>query len=95
MCIFCQGNGKERPIIKLISEMTVSKKNNLDESKLAMNGVADSIWKTIEKPIQIKKIVKILCNEYDVDQRTCEETTITFLSRLNQAGLINVLELKS
>ena len=29
------------------------------------------------------------------DEKTCEETTITFLSRLNQAGLINVLELKS
>ena len=94
MCIFCQGNGKERPIIKLISEMTVSKKNNLDESKLAMNGVANSIWKAIENPIQIKSIIELLCKEYDIDEKTCEETTITFLSRLNHSGLINVLELK-
>lgn len=94
MCIFCQGNGKERPIIKLISEMTVSKKSNLDESKLNMNGVANSIWKAIENPIQIKSIIELLCKEYDIDEKTCEETTITFLSRLNHAGLINVLELK-
>lgn len=94
MCIFCQGNGKERPIIKLISEMTVSKKSNLDESKLNMNGVANSIWKAMENPIQIKGIIELLCKEYDIDEKTCEETTITFLSRLNHSGLINVLELK-
>ena len=94
MCIFCQANGKERPMIRLISEMTISKRNNIDESKLNMNGVANSIWNAIEKPIQIKKIVDFLYDEYDVDKETCEETTITFLSRLNHAGLIDVFELK-
>ena len=94
MCIFCQANGKERPMIRLISEMTISKRNNIDESKLNMNGVANSIWKAIENPIQIKSIIELLCKEYDIDEKTCEETTITFLSRLNHAGLINVLELK-
>ena len=94
MCVFCQNKFKEKPIISLISEMTISKRNNIDESKLNMNGVADSIWKAIENPIQIKKIIELLCDEYDVDEKACEETTITFLSRLNHAGLINVFELK-
>ena len=94
MCVFCQSKFKGKLIIRLLSEMTVSKKSNLDESKLNMNGVANSIWNAIEKPIQIKKIVDFLYDEYDVDKETCEETTITFLSRLNHAGLIDVFELK-
>ena len=94
MCVFCQSKFKGKLIIRLISEMIVSKKSNLDESKLKMNGVANSIWKAIENPIQIKSIIELLCKEYDIDEKTCEETTITFLSRLNHAGLINVLELK-
>ena len=90
MCIFCQNGFDKKPIIKLISEMIVSKKDNLDESQLNMNGVAHSIWKAVEKPIEIKKIIELLCNEYDIDNKTCEETTLTFLSRLNNAGLLEV-----
>ena len=55
-----------------------------------MNPVAQSIWGAIENPIEIKEVIELLCNEYEIDKKTCGEATLNFLARVNHAGLLNI-----
>lgn len=50
--------------------------------------VGGDIWDLIKEPIKIEDIVSSLLSMYDVDQSTCEEQVLTFLSKLNSEGLI-------
>lgn len=55
-----------------------------------MNEVGSRVWDIIEKPMKVKEIIKTLTNEYDVDLKTCEDTVVDFLGRLNNAELISI-----
>ena len=37
-----------------------------------------------------KGIIENLCSEYEVDEKTCKDTVVEFLGRLNNAELISV-----
>lgn len=50
--------------------------------------VGGDIWDLMKEPIKIEKIVHSLLSMYDVDQSTCEEQVLIFLSKLNSEGLI-------
>lgn len=64
---------------------------NLDKGQyFMMNEVGSRVWEIIEKPIKVNEIISTLTNEYDVDSKTCEDTVIDFLGRLNHADLISI-----
>lgn len=55
-----------------------------------MNEVGSRIWQIIDNRISIKDIVNKLCCEYDVDEKTCNQTVIEFLKKLIKSDLIRV-----
>lgn len=64
---------------------------NLDKGQyFMMNEVGSRVWEIIESPISVKGIIDNLREEYEVDERTCMDTVVEFLGRLNKSELINV-----
>lgn len=64
---------------------------NLDKGQyFMMNKIGSRIWGIIDGIISVSEIIDILINEYDVDKKTCEDTVIDFLGRLNNADLISI-----
>jgi hypothetical protein len=55
-----------------------------------LNGVGSRIWDIINRPCYVKEIVSDLMKEYDVDKETCEQNTLEFLGRLNNAEIITI-----
>jgi hypothetical protein len=53
--------------------------------------VSSSIWHLIEEPISVQQIVEKLMLEYEVDELTCSEQTLDFLTKLHDKELINIL----
>ena len=48
------------------------------------------IWELIESPITGDELVKQLLEQYDVDQKECEEEVLSFLNHLKDEELITV-----
>ncbi len=55
-----------------------------------LNGVASRIWDIISKPSSVKEILSDLIKEYDVDTKTCEQSILEFLERLQDDEIITV-----
>jgi len=54
------------------------------------NSVGSRIWKIIEQPATIAKVISTLLEEFDVDTKTCEKTVMEFLNKLYDEDLITV-----
>lgn len=64
---------------------------NLDKGQyFIMNPIGSRIWSIIESEIEVKKIINILLEEYEINEKTCEIETFKFLEKLKQAGLVVV-----
>ena len=64
---------------------------NLDKGEyFMMNEVGSRIWDIIEQPINVRQVIETLYNEYEVDEKTCMDTVIEFLGRLDNADLISI-----
>lgn len=64
---------------------------NLDLGKyFALNSIGSRIWDIIEDEIYVKDIVDTLLNEYDVDEKKCQESVIKYLGILKNENLIEV-----
>ena len=91
-------------ISKIISlDNTITQKKGLDATDMdgeivmmdidrgkyySFNEVGSRIWNIIEKPLMVKEIVPILLNEFEVDEKTCEDSVLDFLSRIYNDELI-------
>ncbi|MBT2679841.1 lasso peptide biosynthesis PqqD family chaperone [Bacillus sp. ISL-35] len=53
--------------------------------------VGGGIWDIIQEPMEVKDLVSILLNKYEVTQLQCEEQVALFLSMLLDEGLIKVI----
>ena len=54
------------------------------------NSVGSRIWELIEKPLSVKEVISILLKEFNVDNKICEDTVLTFLNRLYNEKLITI-----
>lgn len=62
---------------------------DLDEnSYVVINSVASRIWELIEEPVFFKDLIGILMDEYEIDEDSCKDDTIAFLSVLDKKGMI-------
>ena len=52
--------------------------------------VGARIWQLIREPIELASLVRIIVKEFEVDERRCEQDSITFLAQLRDKGLITV-----
>jgi hypothetical protein len=55
-----------------------------------LDGVSSDIWHMIEKPIAVQQIVSKLLEQYEIDELTCSQQTIEFLSSLHSLKMIDL-----
>ena len=55
---------------------------------ISLNEVAASIWKNIPEIDNVKEMVKIIMEEYDVDEITATADVENFLNELKEAKII-------
>ena len=53
-----------------------------------LNEVAAHIWKIVDAPISVDRIVEEICQEFDVPADQAARDVVTFLDALESAGLI-------
>jgi len=71
---------------------------DMDEEKVMLNiengkyfgldHIGRYIWELIEKPRTARGVVDVLLNEYDVEEKICQNQVMSFLNRLHTQGLI-------
>ena len=65
-----------------------------NEEYYSLNNVASRIWRLLESPMSVNKVIESLTEEYEVDNRQCLEETKNFIDELYETGLIMVHDAK-
>ena len=53
---------------------------NIDTGKYyTINAVGKYIWEMIERPIQVEKLLKSLCQEFEVSKEVCLEELLEYI----------------
>jgi hypothetical protein len=86
-------------------DLIVSRKKEVDARRIAgevvfmdaesgnyysLNNTASRIWEVLENSHTVSEIVRILMQEYEVDETRCYGELVELLSSLNQQGLISI-----
>lgn len=62
---------------------------NIENGKyFGLDPIGRYIWELIEKPHTARAVVDVLLNEYDVEEKICQNQVMNFLNRLHTQGLI-------
>lgn len=56
-----------------------------------LDDIGSRIWELIEKPRTVHELVVELLIEYEVDEKACLQSVLTFLNKLNDEGLIKIV----
>lgn len=59
-----------------------------DNTLNILNPVGSYILENLDRPIQVKDIVKIVSNEFDVDYKTAENDCLLFISDLIKRNIV-------
>jgi Coenzyme PQQ synthesis protein D (PqqD) len=54
-----------------------------------LNAVASRIWELLERPMTIGELCARLCEEFEVDAKTCEAEVLNFISELIDNGIVH------
>lgn len=57
-----------------------------------LDSIASRIWELLQEPLSLFDICKILQNEYEVDQTTCEKETFELLNSFRERNLVDYHE---
>ncbi len=64
---------------------------DVDKGKyLGLNPVAAIIWSKLDKPTTVAELVKLLCEEYDVDAVRCQQDVEAFIQQLLAHDLLSM-----
>lgn len=55
-----------------------------------LNPIGSRIWDLINEPISVRRLVCLLCKEYDVSEDECLEGVKDFLHELHHSNLLNI-----
>ncbi|MCI8408320.1 MAG: PqqD family protein [Lachnospiraceae bacterium] len=53
-----------------------------------LKGAGNDIWEMLEDGITVEAIIHKLLEEYDVEEKQCEKSTMKFLEQLEEMGFI-------
>lgn len=53
-----------------------------------LKGVGNDIWEILEDGMKVNSIIERLLQDYDVEEETCADATIRFLSQLEELSFI-------
>ena len=66
---------------------------HLDQSVyFGLQGVGARIWMALEKPQSFATLTAMVCNEFDIDAARSEADLMKFLSELQAAGLVELVQ---
>jgi hypothetical protein len=54
-----------------------------------LNAVASRIWELLETPKTVAQLCALLCEEFEVEARTCEAEVLKFASNLIDNGIVH------
>ncbi len=60
-----------------------------------VNGVGACIWTAIQNPVTFKEIQSAVMQEYDVDREICRTEVLSFLQKMEEEELVEVLDAKA
>ena len=64
---------------------------SIDSGKYyGLNPIGRDIWEKIAKPSTFEEIINYLQNRFEIDQKTCEEETLSFLLELANRQMIEL-----
>lgn len=94
---------KNQPLINLNSIITQSDDQvsaEIEEEAVMMSieqgkyygldEIGTRIWKLIEQPQSVSKLLETLLSEYDVDNKTCEKDVLSLLNGLLEENMISI-----
>jgi len=58
----------------------------------AFNGPSARIWALIETPIGIRQLVRMLVEEYEIDEADCLDQTLAYLEKLLAEGVVAIAD---
>lgn len=60
------------------------------DTYFGVGGVGTRIWEQLAEPIACSEIIASICNEYTVDEETCEADLYPFLQKLIDLRLVTI-----
>ena len=64
---------------------------DLDKGKYyLMNEVGSRIWELVDEEITVGELIKVILNEYEVEQNQCEAAVINFIRSLSNSDLVKI-----
>ena len=60
-----------------------------------VNSVGACIWTAIQNPVTFQEIQSAVMREYDVDQDICREEVFSFLKKMEEEDLVEILDEKA
>jgi len=63
---------------------------NIEQGKYyGLDGIGSRIWELIDSPRTVREVVAVLLNEYEVDEKNCQQDVVVFLKTLHAQGLVD------
>ncbi len=56
-----------------------------------LNPVGATVWNALQEPKTVEQLVRLVTNEYQVPAGECERDLLELLTRLQEAGLVEVV----
>lgn len=57
-----------------------------------LNQVGAEVWRMLEKPVSVRKLLDAMLAQFEVERDACEIDLIRLLDELNKRGLISVAD---
>lgn len=61
-------------------------------SYYGLNAVGSRIWELLESPKTVAQLCTQICEEFEVDERTCEDAVVKFVDDLIKNRIVHVVE---
>jgi len=64
---------------------------NIEKGKYyGIDSIGSRIWELLEVPHRVREVVDVLLKEYEVEEKTCQNDVLAFLSKLYDQGLVDI-----
>ncbi len=55
-----------------------------------LDSISSRIWEIIEEPCTVRELIRMLVDEFDVQEEKCQHDVHTFLNKLYTYGLVTI-----
>jgi len=62
------------------------------ENYFGLDEVGTSIWQAMQEKEQLQEVFEVLLEQYEVEEKVLKNDLVTFVEKLEESGLIKVVE---